>query len=301
MRTRTGVALLAVALAVTVAALPAGADKPKVKDKVRVTGVITAIDPIGSAFVMQASGKGGSHTYVVLVQRATELRAGRAVKGKEEDDHEGDDHQGNQDGDEDDQVRSAAITDFHVGDHVRLQAFRLDDGRLVALRAQVLNRAVAFQPQPIPQGLVAQGVVVGRSANTLTVLDRGGATHVVIVPANAVVTGQRSAFAQIIPNDVVRVEGTVNPDNTVTARQVEVLFAGAYQVSGRITFKSPNQQFLLINSTMSVNIAPDTRIISGGQLRSFNDMQTGQTITVTGTPVAVAGITVGINAHVITF
>jgi len=297
MRTRTVVALLAAALAVTVAALPAGADKPKVKDKVQVDGVVTAIDPIGSAFVLQTSGKQGSHSYVVLVQGATELRAGRAGKGKEGD--QGEDEQGDE-GDNQ-AVRRAAISDFHVGDHVRLQAFRLDDGRLVALRAQVLNRAVAFQPQPIPQGLVAQGVVVGRSANTLTVLDRGGATRVVIVPGNAVITGQRSAFAQIIPNDVVRVEGTVNPDNTVTARQVEVLFAGAYQVSGRITFKSPNQQFLLINNTMSVNIAPDTRIISGGQLRSFNDMQTGQTVTVTGTPITVAGITVGISAHVITF
>lgn len=152
-----------------------------------------------------------------------------------------------------------------------------------------------------PQGVLAQGVVTGKSLNAVTVLDHSGGARLVIVPTTTVVTGQRTSFAAIIPNDVVRVEGTVNSDNSITARQIEVVFASGYQVTGRITFKSQTPQFLIVNNALSVNVASDTRIIAGGQMRSFADLQVGQTITVSGTPVTVAGATVGVNARVITY
>ncbi len=293
MRQRSVAALAAFALAVTLAASPAAYGGPKVKGKVMIEGIVTAVNTFASTLTVQAQAKHNTVIETVLVQSATELRIKR---GGKQDEDEDEDEGGRF-------VHRAAVTDFHVGDRVRLEAFRLDDGRLLALRAQILNRAVAFQPQPqpVPQGLVAQGVVTGKSLNALTILDRGGATRFVVVPATAVVTGQRTSFAAIVPNDVVRVEGVANSDNSITARQVEVVFAGAYQITGRITLKSPTPQFLIINGSQSVNVASDTRIISGGQLRSFADLQVGQTVTVSGTPITIAGATIGVNAHVITF
>ncbi len=294
MHAKAATTLLAAALAVAVAALPAAAgQQPKVKERVQVSGLITAIDPIRSTFTLEAGAQEGARTFVVLVQWATELWTGHL--GARDDEGE------NQDEHAVRRAGRAGITDFQVGDRVRLEAFRLDDGRLLCLLAQILNRRVALQPEPIPQELVPPGVVVGKSSSTLTVLDRDGGARVVLVPADTAVTGQRTSFAAIIPNDVVRVEGIVNADNTVTAWRIDVVFAGAYQVLGRITFKSPNQQLLIVNNLVSVNVAPDTRIISDGRPRSLNDLQVGQTVIVIGTPVIIAGVMVAVNAHVITF
>lgn len=296
MRQRSVGTLVAFALAVTLAASPAAYGAPKVKGKVMIEGIVTAVNTFASTLTVQAQAKHNTVIETVLVQSATELRIKRGGKQGDQGEDEDEDEGGRF-------VHRAAVTDFRVGDRVKVEAFRLDDGRLLALRAQILNRAVAFQPQPqpVPQGLVAQGVVTGKSLNALTILDRGGVTRFVIVPATAVVTGQRTSFAAIVPNDVVRVEGVANSDNSITARQVEVVFAGAYQITGRITLKSPTPQFLIVNGSQSVNVASDTRIISGGQLRSFADLQVGQTVTVSGTPITIAGATIGVNAHVITF
>ena len=288
MRMKT-MAALAAALAITMAAPVLAGSAPKVKGKVEVEGTIVAVAPASSTFTVQTT-KGQTGTVVVLVQRATELKIKR--KGGEDED----------DAREERARVPASLADFRVGDRVKVEGFRLDDGRLLALKVEVKNRVVArTQPQPPPQGLEAQGVVVAKSSGTLTIVEPGGASRLVIVPATVVVTGQRNSFAAIILNDTVRVEGTVNADNSITARQIEVVFANAFQIIGRITFKSALPQFLIVNNSTSVNVAGDTRIVSGGQLRSFADLQVGQTITVTGTPVTVGGATLGVNAKVIAF
>jgi uncharacterized protein DUF5666 len=279
---------VAVALAVTA---PVLAGPSKVKGKVEVEGTIVMVNPASSTFTVQPA-KSQAGTVIVLVQRATTLK----IK-----------HTGDRDEDEDEDRAErarvpASVADFRVGDRVKVEGFRLDDGRLLAMKVEVKNRVVArTQPQLPPQGLVAQGVVVAKGSGTLTIVEPGRASRLIIVPTNAVVTGQRNSFAAIILSDAVRVEGTVNPDNSVTARQIEVVFANAFQLTGRITFKGALPQFLIVNNSTSVNVAGDTRIISGGQLRSFADLQVGQTITVTGTPVTVGGATIGVNAKVITF
>jgi hypothetical protein len=291
MRMKT-MAALAAALAITMAAPVLAGPAPKVKGKVEVEGTIVAVAPAPSTFTVQTT-KGQTGTVVVLVQRATELKIKR--KGGE-----------NEDEDEAREERArvpASLADFRVGDRVKVEGFRLDDGRLLALKVEVKNRVVArTQPHPPSEGLVAQGVVIARSRDTLTILEPGGASRLVIVPATVVVTGQRNSFAAIVLNDTARVEGTVNSDNSsITARQIEVVFANAFQIIGRITFKSAFPQFLIVNNSTSVNVAGDTRIVSGGQLRSFADLQVGQTITVSGTPMTAGGATIGVNAKVIAF
>lgn len=295
MRTRTAAPLLAALLVFMLSALPAAITGPKgngkVTGKVEVEGVITAVNPAGSMFTMQAT-KHAAGTFVVLVQQATELKI-KHKEGREADEDE----------DRNEAVhRSASIADFRTGDRVKVEAFRLDDGRLLALKINVTNRVLpAPQPQPRPQGLIAQGVVTARNQNALAIIGADNVRRLVIVPSTTVVTGQRTSFAAIVPNDVVRVEGTVNADNSLTARQIEVVFASGFQLTGRITFKNSMPQFLVINNSQTVNVAGDTRIISGAVQRSFADLQVGQTVTVVGTPMTVAGITVGVNARVITF
>ena len=288
--------VFAVTLVVSLFALPSLADKkPSVQGKVNLEGVITAIDGLASAFLLRVT-KHGSGTTLILVQGATDL-VGKRHKGHDEDRGE---NEGNDDQEEHARQR-VAITDFRVGDEVKVQGFRLDDGRVVALRVDVRNRAVPVHPPLALPSVVAQGVVTSRSLSTLSVLGATGGARVVLVAPGTRVTGQRSSATAIIPDDVVRVDGVLNTDGSVTARQIDVVFATGYQVTGRITQKGANGQFLILDNRFAVNIASDTRVISRGQARSFSDLQVGQSVTAVGTPITVAGFTIGENAKVILF
>lgn len=289
---------LAIALVLTlVLPMTAFADKGKGKDKghsvrgkVQIEGIVTGLNLGASMFSMRvtkhANRVGSDNNVLVLVQRATELK----VKHRGDDDDDDDEHA----------RRIASINDLQVGDRVKLDGFRLDDGRILALKLDIKNRRI-FAP-PEPEGVVAQGVVSAKGANTLAVVGSDGVTRIVLVTAATNIRGRRNSFAEIQPTDVVVVQGTVNADGTVLARRIEVVFAGGTQMSGVITAKSSvGPQFLIMNNSIAVNVSGDTRIISGGFLRSFNDLQVGQTITVSGEPVRIGGVTVGINARVITF
>lgn len=288
---------IAVALTVVLLTLPGLADKkPTVHGKVNVEGVITAVDRLASAFLLRVT-KHGSGTTLVLVQDATELVVTRhKTRGKERDEDDEDE------GREEHARQQASITDVHVGDQVKVQGFQLDDGRLLALQIDIRNRVVPVHP-PVPlPSLIAQGVVIAMSLTTITVLDASGPARVVQVAASTPVTGQRAWIGAIVPDDVVRVEGVLNRDGSVTARRIDVVFASGYQVTGRITQKGAiGGQFLILDNRLAVNVAADTRIISGGQMRSFSDLQVGQVVTAAGTPVTVGPFTIGENAKVITF
>jgi hypothetical protein len=271
-----------------------------VRGKVQTEGIVTSVDPGSSMFTMQLTRRDnrvGTDTVVVLVQRATQLQ----LAGRDDDD-------------DDDDERSryfATINDIRVGDRVRLEGFRLDDGRILALKLNIRNRRIADRrgERNLPsRGVVAQGVVSAKSFNHLTVVGSDGVTRVVLVTPATDVRGQRNSFGAIQTNDVVVVQGTVNADGSVSARQIEVVFAsggtafngGGTQRTGVITAKSTTGgQFLILDNSFAVNISGDTRILWGGQLRSFGDLQVGQRVTVSGDPIRVGGITVGINARVI--
>jgi hypothetical protein len=264
-----------------------------IRGKIQVEGVVTSMDFGSSMFTMRITrnaNRVSNDSLVVLVQRGTELRAS-----------------GRNDDDDDERFRRiATINDIQVGDRVKLEGFRLDDGRILALKLQIRNRRIAGRPDF--QGVEAQGVVTGKGFNTLTVVSGNGVTRTVLVTAATDVRGQRNSFAAIQPNDVVVVQGNVNADGTVSASRIEVVFAsggtafngGSTQKTGVITSKSTTGgQFLILDNSFAVNVSGDTRILWGGQLRSFADLQVGQRVMVSGDPIRVGGITVGINARVI--
>ncbi len=291
-------AALVIALAtmlVLPAAAPAGPAKgsqgrgPAVRGKLIVEGIVTAVNPTASAFTLQITKPGhqmraGGSTLVVLVQQATLVK----VKGP---------------GDDDENVarRSASIADVHVGDRVQVEGFRLDDGRVVALRLDIKNRAVAG-PGIQPPNAAATGVVTAKGASSLVIAGTDGGNRVILITPSTDFRGQRASFAAIQPGDMVVVQGTVNADGSIVARQIETTFSAGTTISGVVTAKSTvGPMFLILNNSLAVNVSADTRIVSGGQSRSFADLQVGQTVTVMGTPISVGGVTVGINARVIMF
>jgi len=265
-----------------------------IRGKIQVEGTVTSLDPGSSMFTMRVTknaNRVSNESLLVLVQRGTELRAA----GRDDDDD-----------DEERFRRIATISDIRIGDRVKLEGFRLDDGRILALKLQIKNRRIAGRPDF--QGVEAQGVVTAKGFNTLTVVSGNGVARTVLVTPATDVRGQRNSFAAIQPNDVVVVQGNVNADGTVSASRIEVVFAsggtafngGPAQRTGVITAKSSTgPQFLIIDNSFAVNISSDTRILWGGQLRSFADLQVGQRVMVSGDPIRVGGITVGINARVI--
>jgi hypothetical protein len=311
MRVTRMTALLSAGLIVLLGVLPAGADRhPKISEKITIEGTVMSIDPLSSAFTLRATDHARG-TFAVLVQSSTQLRisrTGRGVGRSDEDRRDrtsqGEDGQGEAARGQDEAAgervsRPASISDLRVGDRLVTDVFRLDDGRLLALGVEVLNRAIEFPPELELVGLAAQGVVVGKTRSTLTVLDDTGTAHLIVVPMGIAVMGRRASFASIAQNDIVRVDGVANADGSVTAQQLEVVFVAAYQVTGRVTQMGP--QFIIINKTLPVNIGPDTLLISGSRPRSFDDLRVGQLVTASGTPITIAGFMIGVNARVILF
>lgn len=287
MQKRLTVAVLAAALVLAAVAVPAALAEhgqgPKVKSKFTVQGVVTAVDPARSTLTIQLTNRGsikqaGASTLHVLVAAGTEIK----VKFENGEEHE----------------RRAALSELRVGDRVKIEAFRLDDGRVLALKLEAKTRRAAGVPGPV--GAVASGVVTAKGFSSLVIVGAEGPRTILVTPATDF-RGQRTSFATIQTGDTVVVQGTVNADGTVVARQIETTFTGGAATTGVITAKSSLPQFLILNNSLAVNVSGDTRIISGGQQRSFADLQVGQTVTVTGNPVTVAGVTVAINARVITF
>lgn len=289
MRKRLTAAVLAAALVLAAVAVPAALAEhgqgPKVKSKFTVQGVVTAVDPARSTLTVQLTNRGsikqaGASTLHVVVAAGTEIK----VKFENGEEHE----------------RRAALSELRVGDRVKIEAFRLDDGRVLALKLEAKTRRAAGVPGPV--GAVASGVVTVKGFSSLVILGADGFPRTVLITPSTEFRGQRTSFATVQAGDSVVVQGTVNADGSIVARRVETTFTGGATTTGVITAKSSiGPQFLILNNALAVNVSSDTRIISGGQLRAFGDLQVGQMVTVTGNPITVAGVTVAINARVITF
>lgn len=218
-----GICVTALVLTLAIPGLAASGPKapnakgPKVKGKISVEASVTAVNTSASTFTIRVLTPGhrkqvGAATAVILVQRGTDIK-----------------------GAGDGSPRPASVSDLRTGDRAHVEAFRLDDGRFLALRIQVKNRAIAAPVVPPGQPADAQGV------------------------ASTSVTG------------VVTVKSTIGP------------------------------QFLILNNALAVSVSSDTIVTSGGQRKSYADLRVGQTLTVSGTPITVGGVTIGINARVISF
>jgi len=71
------------------------------------------------------------------------------------------------------------------------------------------------------------GVVKGRAADLLIVVDSNGRSHQVLVTEGTTINGERSSVRAMTTHDQVRVEGTLDPDGVLRAQNLRVLSAGA--------------------------------------------------------------------------
>jgi hypothetical protein len=296
------IAALVIVTAFPAAAGPGGQKAPRVKSIVSVEGVITAVLEGQSSFTMRVLTPGhrqqvGADTITVLV-RNTDAHFGRG---------------------DDDIDRPARVRDFRVGDRVHVQALRLDNGQFLATKVVVQNRA---RPVDARSGLQTaqgesvrfQGVVTEKGNRALRVRQANGNIRTVLVTSTTEITGRVRTYGDIRVGDLVDVRGTLNADGSVAARQINLLrssaggsnvapsIAGQPSISGTIVLKNTTgARFLILSSGQAVSVSDVTQIVSGGRARSFDDLRMGMTITVYGTPITLSGLTLGINALLITY
>ncbi len=212
------VAAMAVALAIPAALAQPREGGPETRGDrtVMVEGIVQAVNRRFSSFVLRV-GPPDQRSFTaprlieVLVQDATVIRF--AVPGP--DALRRPDVYG--------QVpRRGTLADLRGGDWVQVEGFYLTTGRLQAQMVLVQNRGFLGQV-PAPFNVVARGVVTARGFASLVVVSDGVSRTILVSPATVVV-GRRRSFAEIRPGDVVLVQGIVNADGTIVARQIEVTF-----------------------------------------------------------------------------
>lgn len=211
MRTLTLVILSAVLLGLAVPA-PAAADHRdrELFGAMAVEGVVQSVSGSSSAFLLRVARperlrRAVSGHLVVWVQQGTDVR-----------------------GDDDgfaswDDARARTV---RPGDGVKIDGFRLDDGRLLAMRVEVRHRDAFFRPSDRSGNIVVQGVLIAKGAGLIIVVDSSGVTRIVLVATATVVSGRRSTVAALQPNDALSIVGVMNPDGKFAAREIRV--TGAY-------------------------------------------------------------------------
>jgi len=110
--------------------------------------------------------------------------------------------------------------DFGRGDRIKVDGFRLDDGRLLALDIDVKERAFALRPTV--GEVVFRGVLVARGSALIVILDSRGRTRIILIATTTRIRGLRASMGALQANDTVVVLGATNSDGTVVAREVQV-------------------------------------------------------------------------------
>ena len=167
--------------------------------RITVEGVVTSFNPSASTLLLRVTRPEWAvrlgHV-VVWVQRGTRV------------DGDGDNWSGR------------PAQDFERGDRIKVDGFRLDDGRLLALDIDVKERA--FAPRPAVGEVVFRGVLVARGSALIVILDSSGRTRIILIATTTRIRGLRASTGALQANDTVVVLGEANPDGTVVAREVQV-------------------------------------------------------------------------------
>ncbi len=171
--------------------------------RMTIEGVIASVDPGSSTFLLRVFRPDGARRFSLdylpaWVQQGTRIE------------------------DEDDNgFRRSAIREFRRGDRVKVDGFRLDDGRLLALGIEVKDRA--FASPVVVTDIVFRGVVVARGANLIVILDTGGGTRIILISGTTRIRGLRASWVALQAHDSVVILGQPNADGTVAAREVQVI------------------------------------------------------------------------------
>ncbi len=191
--------LLAVALLPT---SPAQADDREwaAFGRLTVEGVVTSFNPSASTLVLRVMRPERAlrlgHV-IVWVQRGTRI-----------------------DGDGDAWFGRPSGQDFGRGDRIKVDGFRLDDGRLLALDIDVKERAFALRSTV--GEVVFRGVLVARASTLIVILDSSGRTRIILIATTTRIRGLRASVRALQASDSVVVLGATNSDGTVVAREVQV-------------------------------------------------------------------------------
>lgn len=213
-----------------------------------------------------------------------------------------------------DAERVATLATLHPGDRIVVEGFRLDDGRLLAIvvkakrglfaattptGTQATNRATAQSSassgtlarpraeadspsQPSLTGAQdrLKGVVTGRGASSLDVVDIGGVRRRVNLTGTVRVEGQRGSISAIAARDFIVAAGALNADGSLTAHSIDVVLAARNVITGRIT--ATGNGFVVIDGNRTVRVTADTLVLVDGKLRSIADLRVGTEISISG-------------------
>ncbi len=113
-------------------------------------------------------------------------------------------------------------------------------GLLSPLVAEAANRSL-----PLQNFQTLKGFVAAKAEQSMMVLE-GSTTIQVVVTEKTQVVGQRTSFAKIAIDDVVRVEGSMTVDRHLLANRIEVLLAADGMRMGHRARTGP------VNSLISV-------------------------------------------------
>lgn len=201
---RTTVQILVVLLTLAILPVsPAQADEwgRALLGRMAVEGLVLAVNPLASTLVLRVERpERALHLghLVVWVQQGTRVN-----------------------GDDDRWSAHRPARDFRRGDRMKVDGFRLDDGRLLALVIDVKERAVASPPVVIGD-VILRGVLVARGPNLIVIVDSDGESRIVLIVTTTRIRGLRTSLTTLQTHDAVLVLGRPNDAGALVAREVQV-------------------------------------------------------------------------------
>jgi hypothetical protein len=197
----------------------------------------------------------------------------------------------------------ATLAAIHPGGMVTVWGVVKPDASVLGLKLVMTS---ASPPPPLaaiaPGAGAVWGAVLRSSGGMLELLTSQGARRSVIVTGVTTVRGASGPVpaASIAPYDVVRVEGAVNSDGSVSATRIDVDLdaARAAQVSGPLNQVFGGVGGLVVDGVM-IPTSPGCYFIRGSGPATFKQLAPGQTVTVYGVPIASGTTLVGLRARVV--
>jgi hypothetical protein len=194
----------------------------------------------------------------------------------------------------------ATLAAIHPGASVTVWGVVKPDASVLGLKVVMASTSSLPIASVASSGAgVVWGAVLRASGGTLELLTSQGARRSVIVTGVTTVRGVPPS-ASIAPYDVVRVEGTVNSDGSVSATRIDIDLdaRGAAQVSGILDQVFGEVAGLVVGGVM-IPTSTGCYFIRGSGPATFKQLAPGQAVTVYGLPISSGATLVGLRARVV--
>jgi hypothetical protein len=198
----------------------------------------------------------------------------------------------------------ASLVAIRAGVPATVWAAVRPDTSILALKVLLTSttpRPLPAQATALPGGV--SGAVLRRAGGVLEVVTIQGARRSVILTGATAVrnaSGASVPLSAIAPYDIVRVDGAVNSDGSVSATRIEVELeaTSAWQVSGAVDLVIGEVGGLAIGGVM-IPIPWACYFIKGSGPGAFKELAPGQTVTVYGTAIVAGTTPIGVRARVV--